>query len=89
MQIINEWKVTTDIKIAEVDNYPEEVFQKLVHENLLNNCPALSWRTELSEIEKAADDSLKDLIDNRFKLRLVVLHCKSSAHLGQPCSFMS
>ena len=74
MQIIKEWEITVDIKIAEVDNYPEEVFQKLVHENLLNNYPSLSWRSELSEKNKAADDSLKALINNRFKLRLVVLH---------------
>lgn len=74
MQIVNEWSISPEFKIAEVDNFPENVFQKLVKENLLHSYPALEWRKNLSTTEKELDESLKNRVKDLYKLRLVVFY---------------
>jgi ribosomal protein S18 acetylase RimI-like enzyme len=74
METHREWTINDDLRIAMVDNIPENIFQRLMKENVLNGHPALNWQSELNEIEKEKHELLKDRMKNRFRLKLVILY---------------
>jgi hypothetical protein len=74
METHREWTINDDLRIAMVDNIPENIFQRLMKENVLNGHPALNWQSELNEIEKEKHELLKDRMKNRLRLKLVILH---------------
>ncbi len=74
MQILNEKKISESISLAEVDKFPDELYQKQLDEWLMTDYPFLPWRKQLAEQEKEKLEVLKGNLKSSYKLRVALLH---------------
>lgn len=74
MEILEQWLLEDEYRIARVHRLPEPEYLDLFNEHMINGHPILHWRSGLSEDEKAKQKQLNDLIKDRFTLRLALIH---------------
>lgn len=74
MEVIQSWNLKNDYSIASVEKIPQDEYMELFNAHMVGGHPILPWRANLSENERQKQKHLKDLIKNRFELRLALLH---------------
>jgi ribosomal protein S18 acetylase RimI-like enzyme len=73
MNIINQWPLQDDFSLAEVDKFPNEIYEKQLNDHLLNEYPFLMWQRHLPEEAKEKIKELSSLTKDGFKLRIALL----------------
>ncbi|MCB0413752.1 MAG: GNAT family N-acetyltransferase [Bdellovibrionales bacterium] len=74
MKKLNEWNIQDNFCIAEVDEFPNELYRTQLNENLMNEYPMLPWRSQLDDIETEKVKKLKEKVKDKYELRLALLN---------------
>lgn len=73
METLEEWALGDRYKIARVDKFVEPQYMELFNKHMLMGHPILPWRSNLSLEQQEKQKQLKELIKNRFSLKLALL----------------
>lgn len=68
------WPIDHEYSIAQVDKFPHEEYMALFSQHMLTGHPILPWENFLSEEQKEKQLNLKNLIKDRFRIRLALFH---------------
>ncbi len=73
MEILEQWPVRDEIKIAKVEKLPEKEYLEQINKHLLETYPSLPWRDQLDEQRKGQLKELKQRVKDRYEIRLALL----------------
>lgn len=73
MDILEEWTLNDRYKIVRVDKFTEPQYMELFNKHMLMDHPILPWRSNLSLEQQEKQKQLKQLIKDRFTLKLALL----------------
>lgn len=73
MKILEEWSLGNRYKIARVDKFAEPQYMELFNKHMLIGHPILPWRSNLSLDQQEKQKQLKELLRDRFTLKLALL----------------
>lgn len=74
MEILEQWPVREEIKIAKVVKLPEKEYLEQINKHLLETYPPLPWRDQLEERRKGQLKELNQRVKNRYEIRLALLN---------------
>lgn len=73
MDILNNWKISGGLTIAEVQRFPDDVYRSQLEEFVLKQSQFLPWRDQLTETDIQKIGTLSEKLSDTRKLRLALL----------------